>query len=584
MSFISNIVPYLGNIKQAKYSGKRYIKSEFDGLKDRFSVSRRYDVTGKERIQKAFRCESTDHVPWVPFVGSHGGALLKISAKEYLKSSDAIVKGIREAILRYQPDGIPVMFDLQVEAELLGCDLKWAEENPPAVVSHPLSNGTTLEQLKIPAPDQGRIQIALNAAVQLREEYPDIALYGLVTGPFTLALHLYGTDLFTQMFDDASYVKKVLEFCSLVSEAMSRYYIEAGCDVIALVDPMTSQIGPDQFVEFVTPSAKQIFESIREQGALSSFFVCGHAQQNIRVMCECGPDNISIDENIPLDYVRDECLKRNISFGGNLQLTSVLLLGNEIDAQKNAVACMEIAGEKGFILAPGCDLPYATPVKNLEAISHVVRDSYKRQVVKTLASEPAEKDQLDMQEYGQANKVIVDIITLDSEACAPCQYMVDAVKKVAKEFEGIVEWREHKIKYRESIVFMTSLMVHNVPTICIDGQITFVSRIPPLDELIASIQKRINEKFRMRIYQRKAFLYILDGGSSDCTEIQERIGQAVRELGAEIQVETIHDKDTIHSYGISCTQTPAIVMAQYRLKSVKQIPEVAVIKEWLKNI
>ena len=28
--------------------------------------------------------------------------------------------------------------------------------------------------------------------------------------------------------------------------------------------------------------------------------------------------------------------------------------------------------------------------------------------------------------------------------------MVDAVKKVAPEFEGIVQWREHKIKYRES--------------------------------------------------------------------------------------------------------------------------------------
>ena len=57
---------------------------------------------------------------------------------------------------------------------------------------------------------------------------------------------------------------------------MSRYYIEAGCDVVAMVDPMTSQIGPDQFTEFVTPYATEIFESIRGQDALSSFFVCGH--------------------------------------------------------------------------------------------------------------------------------------------------------------------------------------------------------------------------------------------------------------------------------------------------------------------
>ena len=38
-------------------------------------------------------------------------------------------------------------------------------------------------------------------------------------------------------------------------------------------------------------------------------------------------------------------------------------------------------------------------------------------------------------DYGKADKVIVDIITLDSESCAPCQYMVEAVKNVAPEFE-----------------------------------------------------------------------------------------------------------------------------------------------------
>ena len=41
-----------------------------------------------------------------------------------------------------------------------------------------------------------------------------------------------------------------------------------------------------------------------------------------------------------------------------------------------------------------------------------------------------------MRDYGQADKVIVDIITLDSEACAPCQYMVEAVKTDRPEFEG----------------------------------------------------------------------------------------------------------------------------------------------------
>ncbi len=351
-----------------------------------------------------------------------------------------------------------------------------------------------------------------------------------------------------------------------------------------MVDPMTSQIGPEQFREFVTPYATPAFDCIRQRGGLSSFFVCGHAQRNVEAMCDCRADNISVDENIPLEYVRDICLPRGISFGGNLQLTSVLLLGKPLDAQRNAIACLEAAGERGFVLAPGCDLPYATPPENLEAVAQIVLDPYHREVVKAIAVEPSEEDRLDMREYGQADKVIVDIITLDSEACAPCQYMVDAVQKVAPEFAGIVIWREHKIKHPQSIVFMTSLMVRNVPTICIDGEIRFVSRIPPRDQLIAAIQERINEKFRMKIARRTASLYVLGDGGPDCQETVARCRRAIAELGSDAQVNIITDEASIAALGVAPVQTPAVVMARYVLKSTRRLPEVSIIKEWLKEV
>lgn len=541
-------------------------------------------MTGRERIRQACACRAVDRTPWVPFVGCHGGALLNKSATEYLQSTDLLVRGVEQAIALYDPDGIPVAFDLQLEAEVLGCQLNWGDETPPAVCTHPLSNGTTLDQLRCPDPGQGRIQTVLRAAEQLRANHPDIALYGLITGPFTLGLHLLGTDIFMKMFDSPAYVQDLMGFCRQVCLVMTDFYIEAGCDVIAVVDPMTSQIGPDQFAEYVTADVTAVFDRIRERGALSSFFVCGHAQQNISAMCDCHCDNVSIDENIPLDYVRDECLKRGISFGGNMQLTSVLLLGSEVDAQKNALACMETAGEQGFILAPGCDVPYATPTANLQAVTQVVQDAYQRQIVQNLAVEQVDDSPLDLGQYGQTDKVIVDIITLDSEACAPCQYMVDAVRKVTPEFEGIVEWREHKIKYRESLVFMTSLMVRNVPTICIDGQIVFVSRIPPHHELVAAIQKRINEKMRLRIEQKQATLLLLGESNEDSRLALANIQQAVQELGAHADVESVEDPDTIRSYGVCPTQTPAVVLVNHQIKSLKRIPEVVAIKEWLKGL
>jgi uroporphyrinogen decarboxylase len=537
---------------------------------------------GKELLFNAFHRRKTERTPWVPFVGCHGSKLIGVDAESYLKSSDHMINGLSMAIERYKPDGIPVIFDLQIEAEALGCDLKWSENAPPAVVSHPLLHKKSLDQLTIPSTESARIPEIIKTTRILKNKYPDVALYGLITGPFTLGLHLMGTEIFMKMMENPQEIHRLMAFTSEVCNTMSEYYIGAGCDIIAVVDPMTSQIDPVSFQTFVTPYVTNNFDRIRSFGVLSSFFVCGHAQQNIEEMCKCNPDNISIDENIPLDYVKDCALNYNISFGGNLKLTLVLLLGTKEDAQKEALECMDIGGNEGFILAPGCDLPIDTPPENLEAISDLIHDSYIQDVVRTMDYKDTDLALLNMKDYGQTDKVIVDIITLDSESCAPCQYMVEAVKKVAPHFEGIVEWREHPIKKLESISFMSSLMVKNIPTICIDGKISFVSKIPPRNELITAIQKRINEKLKLKIKSKKGEILILARTVKECLEAERNVKIAVNETGKDLEITTSTDERILDSYGI--IHTPAIILAEYKLKSQGEVPEVLIIKEWIKDI
>ena len=213
-----------------------------------------------------------------------------------------------------------------------------------------------------------------------------------------------------------------------------------------------------------------------------------------------------------------------------------------------------------------------------------MRDPYRQEAVRAISHNGQFDDVLDMSQYGRADKVIVDVITLDSEACAPCQYMVEAVQRIAPEFDGIVEWREHKIKYRESIVFMTSLLVKNVPTICIDGRITFVSRIPPKEELIAAIQKRINEKTRDRIQQKQASLFLLGEEGETLDQVRDNVRRAITELGSDVMLSVVTDETEIRKLGIHPSQTPAVVTAEYRVKSTRRVPETAIIKEWIKAL
>ena len=101
-------------------------------------------LTGKERIIKTIKGEAVDRVAWVPFAGVHAGSLLGYTATEVLTDADKLVESLIKTHELYTPDGMPVVFDLQVEAEILGCELVWSDDTPPSVKTHPLETDSTI--------------------------------------------------------------------------------------------------------------------------------------------------------------------------------------------------------------------------------------------------------------------------------------------------------------------------------------------------------------------------------------------------------------------------------------------------------
>lgn len=453
-------------------------------------------TTGKQLLLDAVRNKATPRAAWIPFVGVHGGKILGASAAQYLQSADLIARGLFKAKELYLPDGLPIMFDLQLEAEVLGCELKWADETPPAVVSHPLSNRNSGEFPNFDV-SMGRFPLVLEALRTVKREIgQDTALYGPITGPFTLALHLMGNEIFLKIRRDPALVQRTLAFCAKVGMTAAQAYLDAGADVIPVVDPMTSQISPQHFNEFVRPHVDAVFQHIRNRGGLSSMFVCGDATRNLEAMCQTACDNVSIDENVPLEMCKDLGAKYGRSFGGNLKLTTALLLGDEDDAKLETLRCLEIGGTNGFVLAPGCDLPYGVPERNLQAVALMVHDAYQRHVAATSlrAKTATSFDDVQLPDYAAERNVIVDVITLDSSSCAPCQYMVSAAAEAAAKCNGRVSVREHKITTHDGLAYMSKLGVANLPTICIDGEARFVSIMPDANTLVRALGEAVARK------------------------------------------------------------------------------------------
>ncbi len=195
-------------------------------------------MNGKERIFAALRHENVDAVPWVPLAGVHAGKLKGFDARQVLCDGDKLIASLLEVNRVYEPDGQPVIFDLQVEAEILGCELLWADKAPPSVVTHPLADCMEIPK-KFPGKNDGRLPLILQTMRSMNGRVGHhTALYGLVTGPLTLASHLRGTEIFMDMFDHTDYLHGLLAYCTKVVRQMSELYITAGMQVIAVVDPL----------------------------------------------------------------------------------------------------------------------------------------------------------------------------------------------------------------------------------------------------------------------------------------------------------------------------------------------------------
>lgn len=446
--------------------------------------------TPKELLFSVLDHKPTRRPAWIPFAGVHAGSLIGATATEVLTNEDTLVKAVTEANRLYKPDGLPVVFDLQLEAEILGCDLQWADDGPPSVASHPLADTMTVPcKCTLPEKTDGRLPIILSAMRRLKQDIGEnTALYGLICGPFTLASHLRGSDIFMDMFDDDEYVHDLLEYCTECGKLLSSYFVEAGMDVIAVVDPLVSQISSAHFEEFLHGPFSSLFAHIKSLGAYSSFFVCGDATRNIEVMCKTGPDSISVDENVNLAAAKQITDQYNVVIGGNIPLTTVMLHGTQQDNMQCVVDLLDsIENKQNLIIAPGCDMPYAIPAENaIGAAQAVLQTDEVREMLKNYVA-VKEDIQVELPDYAALTKPFVEVFTLDSATCAACTYMMAAADRAKADYGDKIDVVEYKFTQKENIARCVAMGVQKLPSIYINGELKFSSLIPSKEELEAAI-------------------------------------------------------------------------------------------------
>ncbi len=119
-----------------------------------------------------------------------------------------------------------------------------------------------------------------------------------------------------------------------------------------------------------------------------------------------------------------------------------------------------------------------------------------------------------------ADKITIDVLTLDSVQCAACGYMMESIAALPSDVQEMIEYKEWSIKNKDGIGKFLELQGKVLPTICIERDLVFESIIPQYEELIDEMAKRApNDEMRERIVSLREHGFEFD-------KIQENLAKA----------------------------------------------------------
>lgn len=320
-------------------------------------------MTPKERLLKALRTERVDRPPvTVPTQN----ATLDVMKAAGVYWPEALQKAEPMATLAmacqeiYGLESIRLPFDINVEAETMGCVTRYGGETDP-----PMSAPKNRDQLdELVYPDRtrtGRMAETIEAVRLVSERKPeDIPLIVALGTPFEVLCTVYNFDHMREdMKSDHGRLEAMLENLLTLLIDYGLALERAGADVMMLVDGTSQTLVPKQFRRFSAPYTKRLIDRLSVPTILH---ICGNPSRLIKDMADTGASALSLDWPVPIGKAREDA-------GGRVALIGTLDVNKLSEGTPDdVVAMVRAASDDGLdIIAPGCGVIPSTPLGNIRA-------------------------------------------------------------------------------------------------------------------------------------------------------------------------------------------------------------------------
>lgn len=271
-------------------------------------------------------------------------------------------------------ESVKVPFDVALDPTAFGVHTgNEAVDRPPSVMRTIISSIDDVDRLQVPNPHRdGRPPVVLEALRILDDMQLTIPIFGGVIAPFMLAGQMRGEEkAIMDVMLDPELMKGLLDKCAEWGAIYAAAQVDAGADVIALIDATASGtiLSPEQYKEFALPFQRRVVNAIHAKGAPVILHICGDTATNFDLMISTGADGISVDQSMDMRWVKERTAGRCAAVG-NVSPTTTLLFGSPEDVTRS---CRDIIAAGTDVLAPGCGFAPRTPLANMKAMARSMR-------------------------------------------------------------------------------------------------------------------------------------------------------------------------------------------------------------------
>jgi uroporphyrinogen decarboxylase len=329
-------------------------------------------ITGKQRMQAAFKGEKLDRLPVMLLLCGHYAEAAGYTLEQFLTQADAALETVKVTCEELDSDALfvplnPMMPDAQ-EAfrKLMG--------KPPSIKKDNIKEKLPKWIVRLPREDP-LFSAHLDMCAKCVEVFPQYHVETMIGGPWSFALELRGAnEAMLDIYDDKPFLHDLMSYTTDTVMARCLAVMELG--VFPYIgDPSAgmSLISPDVYREHVFPYHQKIVDAVHEKGGQIAFHICGFMDPIFEDVIELGVDGMSIDAPSSLEKLFDVGRGKTTIIGN---VDPILFIeGTPDQLRKAAKTCLDTAsGDAGYVISPGCQIPLQANLDNIKAFTQACHE------------------------------------------------------------------------------------------------------------------------------------------------------------------------------------------------------------------